>query len=107
MSCPLSHDNRLAMPNPKKLQIGDRIRFVTLPDEWDDPKFHVHDDTIELVTALVERGRSSRVCEIADDGYPWIKARLRQGDGTIVYHSLGIYEATGWVRVARRGSARA
>ncbi len=90
------------MPDPRELRIDDRIRFVGLPDEWDDPSYEVHEDSIELVRALIERGRPSRVCRITDDGYPWIDTRLRKRDGTIEYHSLGLYESTGWIRVSRR-----
>ena len=29
------------MPDPKSLRVGDRVRFVSLPEEWDDPGYVV------------------------------------------------------------------
>ena len=92
---------RQAMPDPRKLRIGDRVRFIRLPDEWNEPGYQVHEESVEFMTALMKRRRSSRVCKIEEDGYPWIDARLRDEGGAIECHSWGIYEATGWVRVNR------
>jgi len=92
------------MPDPRQLRVGDRVRFVRLPDEWSRPNYWVHDESVEFMMVLIERGRSSRVCKVDEDGYPWIEARVRKSDGAIDYHSWGIYEATGWVRVNRRRS---
>jgi hypothetical protein len=36
------------MPVPKKLKVGDRVRFVSLPREWNDPKFTIVPESIEL-----------------------------------------------------------
>ncbi|MCA8942913.1 MAG: hypothetical protein KDB80_10175 [Planctomycetes bacterium] len=87
------------MPDPRQLRVGDRIRFVALPDEWSAPGYFVHDESREFLQALIDRGRPSRVRRIDDDGIPWIEARLRADDGTIVHHDWGIREASGWVRL--------
>ncbi len=83
------------MPDPKKLKVGDRIRFVSLPDEWQDPAFTVHEDNIEFMKTMIRRRWPSRVCRIDEWGTPWIDARIRN-EGESVCHSWGISEETGW-----------
>ena len=90
------------MPDPRELRVGDRVRFVGLPDEWSEPGYQVHDESVALIRTLIERGRSSRVCKITEDGYPWIEVRVRCQDGALEHHSWGIYDSTGWVRVVPR-----
>lgn len=91
------------MPDPRLLRVNDRVRFVGLPEEWAEPGHRVHDESLELMNALIARGRPARVGRIGDDGFPWIDVRIRRRDGTVAHHSWGIYETTGWVRVRRRG----
>ena len=90
------------MPDPKELRVDDKVRFVSLPDEWADPDFRIHDESAEFMEALIRRGRPARVYEVDDDGWPWIKARLLEDDGEIHEHTWLIFEKTGWVRVQRR-----
>ena len=92
----------LTMPDPKKLEVGDRIRFVSLPEEWHDAQFTVHPETVEFMNVMISRTWPSRVFKIDEFGTPWIDARIRR-NGRIEYHSWGIYEETGW-RVVRRRS---
>lgn len=89
------------MPNPKKLKIGDKVRFVSLPDEWQDTKFPVHKASIELMKVLISRSWPSRVYEIDDCGIPWIAVRIRT-KGRVEHHHWGINERTGWRLVRKR-----
>ncbi len=86
------------MPNPKKLQVGDRVRFVCLPDEWDDPLRTVPLESVEFMEAMIARTWPSRICEVDEYGTPWICARIRK-NGEIEYHCWGILEKTGWRKV--------
>jgi hypothetical protein len=90
------------MPDPRELKIGDRIRFLSLPDEWNDPKCCVFEESVAFMRTLISRRRACRVAEIHADGYPWINARVRSIDEVLEYHSWGIYEASGWRLVRKR-----
>jgi hypothetical protein len=37
------------MPEPKKLKIGDRVKLVSLPEEWKRPDFGVQRDSVEFM----------------------------------------------------------
>jgi len=89
------------MPDPMKLKLGDRIRFVSLPDEWNDPHYFVHQECIEFMKAMISRSWPSRIYEIDEYGTPWIAARIRKG-GRIEHHIWAIFEETGWRFVRRR-----
>ncbi|MEM6673929.1 MAG: hypothetical protein AAF726_13880 [Planctomycetota bacterium] len=83
------------MPDPRELKVGDRVRFVSLPDEWSEPGYHVDPESVALMRALIERGRPARVASIVD-GFPSIEARLRNAAGTLDHHSWMIQESSGW-----------
>ena len=89
------------MPDPRKLKVGDRIKFVSLPDEWTAPGCVVSKKSIAFMKAMIARKWPSRICKITEDGYPWIEARMKEGDCT-VYHGWRIYEKTGWRLVRKR-----
>lgn len=68
------------MPDPKKLKVGDRVRFISLPEEWSRPGIGTPRDCVVFMKAMIWRRCSSRIYEIDKDGYPWIAARmLRRG----------------------------
>jgi len=90
------------MPDPRTLQIGDRVRFVHLPDEWKAPGQSVHAESVRFIEALIARGRSSRIAGIDDHGIPWFDARVPRDDGTMEHHSWGITESSGWRLVRPR-----
>ena len=47
---------------PMKLQVGDRVRFVDLPEEWQDPQYTVLPESIEFMEGpgLGSRSRVER-----------------------------------------------
>lgn len=89
------------MPDPSKLKVGDRIRFVSIPDEWSNPEYHVHKETREFMEAMVKRSSSSRICKIDEHGRPCINARIKD-EKCILHHYWGIVEHTGWRKVERK-----
>ncbi len=90
------------MPDPQKLKIGDRVRFVSMPEEWDEPGYVIHKETVDFMKIMIRRTWPSRVRELDENGTPWIYARVRDNDGTYQWNSYGIFEQTGWRRVVKR-----
>ena len=90
------------MPDPKKLKVGDHIRFIALPEEWKDPKYGVPQESIDFMKTMISRSWPSRIAEFDAFGYPLIHARIRKR-GRVYYHSWLITESTGWRKVRARG----
>ena len=90
-------DNRnKKMPDPKLLKVGDRIKYVTRPLEWIDPKFKVCEDDKKFLDAIIKRGYWQRIYEIDEYGNPWIEIRLKV-DGKVQLHTWAIFEDSGWI----------
>jgi hypothetical protein len=89
------------MPSPRRLRVGDRVRFVSLPEEWNAPGYTIHKSSVEFMKRMIRRGRSCRIAFI-EGGGPWIVARLRCKDGRREYHQWRIIEKTGWRLVEKR-----
>lgn len=89
------------MPDPTKLKLGDLVMFVALPEEWQRKTHFVPQESIVFMKKMIARKHPSRISEIDDSGYPWIKARIVER-GKINYHSWLITEYTGWRLVQRR-----
>lgn len=90
------------MPDPKGLKIGDRVRFVDLPEEWKRPGVGVPTSSATFLKILIARGRPCRIARVDEDGFPWIEARTRRRDGRVIHHSWCIFESSGWRKVERR-----
>jgi hypothetical protein len=95
------------MPDPKRLKVGDLVRFVRLPDEWSQKGFTVSHDDVAFMKKMIKRSWPSRVFMIDEYGRPWISARIH-GRGKYQYHSWMIAESTGWrqVKVRRKRGVR-
>ena len=89
------------MPDPKKLKVGDKIKFVALPEEWNVPGITLHAEDLAFMKKMIKRKWQSRVYRISEDGYPWSRARMKKR-GRFEYHEWGIYEKTGWRLVRKR-----
>ena len=88
----------------RRLRVGDRIRFVSMPTEFSRPGYFVHPETLRVYRRLIERRRPVRVAFLDDwddSKAPWIRCQFRRKDGRIEYHSLMINH-DGWVRVKSR-----
>jgi hypothetical protein len=90
------------MPNPRELKVGDRVRFIGIPEAWMEPGFFVSKESRAFMKVLIARRGSSRINSIDEFGYPWITARVRHRNGTLEHHAWMITETTGWLRVRRR-----
>lgn len=88
------------MPDPNDLKIGDRIRFVSTPDEWNQPGYRVPAMTRRFIKTMIRRRFPSRIKRI-EYGMPWIDARIKV-KGKIHYHTYGIDETSGWRLVKSR-----
>ena len=89
------------MPDPRKLKVGDRIRFVAMPDEWSRPNYTLPREDRTFMKRMIGRRYPSRIYEIDERGIPWIMARIKHGDKTRL-HMWGISESTGWRRVKQQ-----
>src|SRR4051794_3607054 len=85
----------------RDLRVGDRIRFVRMPTEFDGPGYHVHPETRAVYRRLIERRRPVRVYEVDEWGAPWIRCRFKREDASWEHHFLAVNH-DGWVRVNRR-----
>src|SRR5437763_16962149 len=68
--------------------LGDRIRLVAEPPEWQRPGYHLPSCTRRLWLLLIARRRSLRVCEVDEWGAPWLCCRFRKRDGGWEHHYL-------------------
>jgi hypothetical protein len=87
------------------LRVGDRIRIVRFPSDWEKPNWHVGPSTRALYQKLIERKRSVRISRIDESGCPWIEGRYdkreQKRNGGWTHWSLGMDDDS-WVRVRRR-----
>jgi hypothetical protein len=89
----------------RTLRVGERIRIVRVPIEFDQPGYFVARDTRRLFELLVQRARSHRIAWIDGWGLPYIDLRFRRFRGRRMYEYLGIWEDC-WVRVRPRRASR-
>jgi hypothetical protein len=81
----------------KKLKVGDKIRFVSLPDF---PT--LTPATRRLYKKLIAGRRHLTVDEI-DEFAAWVSFRLRRKNGSLEYHSLAIVDGdNNWVFIKPR-----
>ncbi|MCA9322294.1 MAG: hypothetical protein KDB53_16250 [Planctomycetes bacterium] len=90
------------MPDPRELRVGDRVRFVSLPTEWESPTYSIQADSVKFMRTLIARNYSQRISEIDEHGFPAICATIRDRKGQVSSHWWLIVETTGWVRVKPR-----
>ena len=88
----------------RDLRVGDRIRLVAMPAEFDRPGYVLHPSTKQVYGRLIARRRPVRVVEIDPWGLPWIRCRFREADGRWADHNLA-FDHDGWVRVRHRPSS--
>lgn len=91
----------LTMPIPLELKVGDRVRFVSLPEEWKQPGYSIQRESVAFMKRMVKRTSPARVAMIDEYGTPWIFAQTIER-GKKHYHSWAITEATGWRLVIPR-----
>jgi hypothetical protein len=91
----------------RTLRVGDLIRIVRFPSEWENPNWHIDPSTRRLFKKLIGRKRPLRIAWIDENGCPWIQgrhdARERRLSGGWTGWILGIDDDS-WVRVRRRAA---
>jgi hypothetical protein len=85
----------------QELRVGDRIRLVAEPPEWQRHGYQLPPCTRRLWLLLMARRRSLRVDEVDEWGAPWVRCRVRKAGGGWEHHHLAIVEG-GWVWVKPR-----
>jgi hypothetical protein len=85
----------------RDLRVGDRIRIIRLPTEWNQRGYRVPPCTRRLYTRLIQRRRPVRVYKIDDWGLPWIACRFRRKNGSWDHHFLAVNDDS-WVMVRNR-----
>ncbi len=88
----------VTMPDPKRLRVGERVVFNSLPKEWAVPGYTLLPESAAFMAHLVKWRRVCRIDSIDEFGTPWITVRIRRTTGTTV-ETWGIFERTGWRRV--------
>lgn len=94
------------MPSPDTLKVGDRVRFIALPDEWSEPSYGIHPDSISFMKRMLKRATPVRVTMIDEFGTPWIDAVTIER-GKRHSHSWAITEETGWRKIVPRKRRKA
>lgn len=89
------------MPNPKTLKIGDKIKFIHHPVEWDDPKFHIDKWDKKFMDILISRGYWQKISKIDEYGKPWIQTRIKNKN-RVEHHGWAIVEKTGWIKYNKK-----
>jgi hypothetical protein len=85
----------------RPLKLGDRIRIVRLPPEWQNAGYRVPRSTRSVYRKLIERQRPLVVSEIDERGLPWIWCRFRSRRGGLEHHALVVDDGC-WVHVKTR-----
>jgi len=60
---------------PKDLKVGDKIRIIGYPGEF-DPDYFLHEETRAVYKKLMKRKGPVRIAYI-EDGIPWYKFRQK------------------------------
>jgi hypothetical protein len=82
-------------------RVGDRVRIVRLPSDWEKPNWRVDPSLRQLYRRLIDRKWSVRVFWIDEFQQPWIQGRTRRPNGIVSYWSLAIADDS-WTRVRHR-----
>jgi hypothetical protein len=81
----------------RNLQIGDQVRIVRMPSGVDQPGYTFHPSTRRLYEGLIRTGKSFRIREIDQWGYPRIHIRVRRKNGEVEHHTLALCDDS-WER---------
>ena len=85
----------------RNLRVGDRVRIVKYPTEWEEPGFFVPPMTRRLYKRLIAARRVLRIYAIDEWGRPVVGTKFRRRNGSWEYHAL-VIDDDSWVEVKKR-----
>lgn len=98
------------MPNPKTLQIGDRIRILRVPEnDLDQRANEIASDTemagwtADSIERIIAQTPVVQISRIDEYGCVWYETTIIGPDGTAEHHSLIVYDDDTWEHVAEAG----
>ena len=93
-------------PPPTKLQVGDRIRILRVPDadlkQRDDEVARgaeMAGHTADTIDRIVAENSIVKIWQIDEFGYPWYEVSLIANNGEFDEHTLMVYDDGTWEKV--------
>ena len=93
-------------PPPTKLQVGDRIRILRVPDadlkQRDDEVARgaeMAGHTADTIDRIVAENPIVKIWQIDEFGYPWYEVSLIANNGEFDEHTLMVYDDGTWEKV--------
>lgn len=94
------------MPDPRTLQVGDRIRILRVPatdlrqrEREQTEGSELPGWTADSIERIIDQSPIVSICRVDKWGCVWYDASTISPDGTEVYHSLIVYDDDTWERV--------
>ena len=84
------------MPDPKLLKIGDKIKFISVPLEWNYPDYRVFPESKEFMDDLINQGEIVVINRIDEYNNPWFEVVIVRGNSK-GENSWAVFESSGWV----------
>jgi hypothetical protein len=89
------------MLNPKNIKINDKIKFISIPEEWSTKNYNIFPEDRTFMKKLIKRSLPCRISEIDKYGNPCVHVKFKNKN-KYEYHSWVITEKTGWRKVVPR-----
>lgn len=71
----------------KKLKVGDLVLLAFMPEEFNQPGYTLHKDTLRVYKAILNHNKPLKIKSIDEDGIPWVEYREKYR-GFKLTHSL-------------------
>jgi hypothetical protein len=102
----LKKDSVIAMPDPRSLKIGDRIRILSVPQKDLEQRERELAEKAEMagwtansIERIIEQSPVVRISRIDEYGCAWYETSIIGPDGTEENHSLIVYDVDTWERM--------
>ena len=86
------------MPDPKSLKIGDKIKFISVPSEWNNPDFMLYPESKEFMDDLINQNAIVVINRIDEYQNAWFDVVIVSGKSK-GENSWAVFESSGWVFV--------
>jgi hypothetical protein len=91
------------MPDRTRLNVGDRIRLLCVPNCDREQRERELKEGIEeagytadTIERIIAQGPVVTISSIDEYGYPWFEYKLRMADGSVEEHALAIMDDESW-----------